>query len=156
MATNRLDGSLNLTGKLYIADTVVNQTGAPILNASDGDHSRTVGFFQAGSATSATIPLGEMIGAGTIKRASVYLITACTSDATVTVDIKKNGTTILSSVMTLNSTHSAREVVAGTLSVTTFADGDVFEAVIVATAGGGAVGTGLWGGIFVDEEYASD
>lgn len=143
----------------YIGGEIKNQrqSGGPLLQASDTDHRRVLSFSVAGTAVSATYPLGEMTGAGTILRASCYLIVACIGAATVTVDFLKNGVTILSSVLTLNSTHTARQVVGVSPpgSVTVFADGDTFEATVVATPGGGTVGTGLSGNLFVDENYAS-
>jgi hypothetical protein len=74
--------------------------------------------------------------------------------ATVTVDVKKNGATVLSSVITLDSGNTARIMENGTLSGTTLAAGDFLEAVIVATAGGGTIPTGLLVQVIIDEDAA--
>jgi hypothetical protein len=81
---------------------------------------------------------------GTIVNFEAGSIAACAGAATVTVDLKKNGTTCLSAVITLDSANSARVAEAGTLSVTTLADGDVLEVVIDGTAGGGTLATGVF------------
>ena len=64
--------------------------------------------------------------------------------ATVTVDLRKNGTTILSGVITLNNTHVAYAEVAGTISSARYVTGDVFEIVLTATAGGGTLPQGVY------------
>lgn len=96
------------------------------------------------AATSETRPLFVARKAGTIKEVAAGSIAKAVGAATVTVDVKKNGTTILSSVITLDSANTDRVVEVGTLSVTTFAAGDWFEVVIVATAGGGTLPTGVF------------
>jgi len=63
----------------------------------------------------------------------------------------KNGTTILSATADFSSSDAARAVKTGTLSVTSYADGDVFEVVITATAGGGTLGTGVYVGLELSE-----
>jgi hypothetical protein len=99
---------------------------------------------KVGTAASETIPLGRVRGVGTVLAVSVGSIAINSGAATVTVDILKNGTTVLTAVVTLNNANTARVFVAGTLSGTpTLAIGDFLEAVVVATAGGGTVATGL-------------
>jgi hypothetical protein len=68
----------------------------------------------------------------------------------VTVDLRKNGTTVLSAVITLNNANTARVAVAGALSVTTLVAGDVLE-VVTATAGGGTLATGVFAIVTVNE-----
>jgi hypothetical protein len=80
-------------------------------------------------------------------------IVACIGAATITLDVKKNGTTILSSVLTLNNANTARVAVAATLSGTpALVTGDVLEVVVTATAGGGTIGTGLFASLTVEED----
>jgi hypothetical protein len=85
---------------------------------------------------------------GTVRRVNVGSVVANAGAATVTVDIKKNGTTILSGVVTLNSSNTACIAVAGTITVPGLVAGDVLECVVVAAAGGGTLGQGLF--VFVD------
>ena len=70
-------------------------------------------------------------------------ITPCVGAATITIDVKKNGTSILSGVITLNNSNAARVAAIGTVSGGTLVAGDWLEVVVAATAGGGTLGTGL-------------
>lgn len=80
---------------------------------------------------------------GTIVSFEAALTQANVGAATVTVDLKKNGTTCLTGAISFSSADANYAVKAGTLSVTTFDDDDVFELTIVATAGGGTLAQGL-------------
>lgn len=66
---------------------------------------------------------------------------ACIGNATVTYDVRKNGTTVLSALATLNSTVAAYDLAAGTISVSAAVAGDVFEIVETATVGTGTLAT---------------
>lgn len=89
---------------------------------------------------------------GTIKEIAAGSIVANVGAATVTVDLRKNGTTVLSSVITLNNTHTARQNVTGTIAGATVAAGDDLDIVITATAGGGTLATGVFVALTVDED----
>jgi hypothetical protein len=67
----------------------------------------------------------------------------------VTVDLRKNGTTVLTAVITLNAASTAYANTDGAISVGPYVAGDVFEIVITATAGGGT----LPQGVFVDAVF---
>jgi hypothetical protein len=66
--------------------------------------------------------------------------------ATVTVDLKVNGTSILTSVITIDNTVAAYGSVAATLAAgaATLVAGNVLTIVITATAGGGTLPTGFF------------
>lgn len=83
------------------------------------------------------------LGAGEILffRAKVSVIPV--GGATVTVDLKKNGTTVLSGVITIDNTAVAFEAQDATLSSPTYAADDEFEVVVDATTGGGTLPQGL-------------
>lgn len=115
-------------------------------------HKHRKTYAQAGTAVAATVPLHVVVGAtAVVKAVKVGSIVACTGDATLTVDVKKNGTTILSAVVTLNSANTARVVVAGTVSVTAAVVGDFFEVVVAVSAGTGALAEGLAVEFEIDE-----
>ena len=65
-------------------------------------------------------------------------------DAITTIDLKKNGTTILSAPITLDSGNVARTVEAAVISGGTLVAGDVLEVVIDATIGTGTLPTGVF------------
>jgi hypothetical protein len=101
-------------------------------------------YSQNGTAASATIPIGVVYGAtGTLVSIKAGSIAACAGAATITVDLKKNGSSVLTAVITLDNANTARVMEAGTFSSTSLVTGDFLELVITATAGGGTLGTGL-------------
>lgn len=74
--------------------------------------------------------------AGTIRGFSALCNDTGTA-ASVTFDLKKNGTTILSSVITITNATADRAVIDGTLSATSVAVGDVLSiALTVSTSTG--------------------
>lgn len=89
---------------------------------------------------------------GTIKEIAVGSIVANVGAATVTVDLRKNGTTVLTGVVTLNNTHTARQNVTGTLAGAGVVAGDDLDIVITATAGGGTLATGVFVAVTIDED----
>jgi len=112
-------------------------------------------FAQANSA--AASDTGRVIhvvkgATGTVVAFRAGSIVAATGNATVTVDLKKNGTTMLSAVITLDSSNVAYILEEGTLSVTAVVAGDVLTLVIVATVGTGALPTGLFAEVVVRED----
>jgi hypothetical protein len=151
---SRVEGDYQYTGAIQFSGTVSlpnNTVTAAKIPASAGveytklQQKYVVTYGQNGTMTSVTIPIhivhGVTGGAIGIKAGSIV---ACIGAATCTIDLKKNGTTVLTSVITLNSSNTARVAVAGTLVATpTNAAGDFYELVVVATAGGGTLGTGL-------------
>jgi hypothetical protein len=110
----------------------------------------TMAAVQATGA-SATIPLGIATRAGLIKDVRVAAITPLTGNDTYTLDVKKNGTSILSggTPMSLLSTTTARTSVVGTLdsTKTTVAVGDFFEVVATYTHGTGTAPANVVGQI---------
>jgi hypothetical protein len=118
-------------------------TGAAI-DVDKVNHKHRETYRQSGTAAAVTIPIHVVYGAtAVLKYLRAGTIAPCDGNATITIDIKKNGTTCLASVITLDSTNTARVAEAGTLTVTAGVDGDWFELVIAVDAGTGTLGTGL-------------
>jgi hypothetical protein len=88
---------------------------------------------------------------GTIKGFTAGTIVACSGAATITIDLKKNGSSVLASVITLDNANTARVVEDGAISSASVVVGDWLEVVITATAGGGTLGTGLGVQLVIDE-----
>jgi hypothetical protein len=81
------------------------------------------------------------------------LVTACTGAATVTVDLWRNGVTILTAVITLNNAQSAYQLVAAAgFSNTSWVVNDVIEVKVTAVAGGGTLGKGLFANLHMRED----
>lgn len=150
---NRLEGDWNIVGRLTCgsmvapANSVANNAiaGTEQITATKLQHQHRAVWAQPNTtATSETRVIHVARYAGTLIDFVAGSIAACAGAATITIDLKKNGTTVLSAVITLDSGNSARVVEAGTVTVAPYAAGDVFEIVTVATAGGGTIGTGLF------------
>jgi hypothetical protein len=126
------------------------------VDASKLEHLHRIIYAQPNTAaTSVTQIVYQCLGTtGTTLEVRAGSIAIAVGAATVTVDVKKNGTTILSGVITLDTGNTNRVSESGTISVPSLVDGDVLEIVTVATAGGGTLPTGVWVAINVAEDYA--
>ena len=150
-AVSTIQGDAHFTGTVTaggltpsagtVTNTSVSATAA--IAATKLEHQFALSYTQNGTAASATIPLHVAYGAGTIVSIKAASIAAAVGAATVTVDLKKGGTTCLPGVITLDSGNTARTSEAGSLTVTTYSADNFLELVIVATAGGGTLPTGL-------------
>lgn len=165
MATpNVFQGDLHVTGTITagaltpsggtVKNSSVSSAAGDEIVATKLEHQHVLVYGKAGTAASETFGLYTAYGDGSIVSVKAASVAIAVGSATVTVDLKKNGTTVLSSVITLDSGNTARVAEAGTLSVTTYGDGDFFELVIVATASGGTIPTGLQVTVVLREDAA--
>lgn len=117
-------------------------------------------FFPAWSqpnsaATTETRTLFVARRSGTVNAVLAGSIAAAIGDSTVTLDVKKNGTSILTGVITLDNGNTARIVELGSISGGgTFVVGDWYEVVITATIGTGTLPTGVFVELEVDQNGA--
>lgn len=139
-------GDLQVTGRLIagqfsppsqcvVADSIQAAAG---VEASKLEHQYEPVFSQEGGTNAAAeVRVVHVVKGATADIVSFHAgsVVAATSTGTCTVDLKKNGTTVLSGVITLDSTNTAYVVEAGTLSVTTAVAGDVFTVVIAGVSG---------------------
>jgi hypothetical protein len=161
MPTSVLDTDLVVRGVLRATSVGLPATcvGDTQMNASDPvgsdklQHQYIEPFAQAHgvAAVSERRAIHVARGAGTLTAFRAGLTVANVGAATVTVDLRRNGTTILTSVITLNSGTAAFAKVDGVISSATVAAGDVFEVVTVATAGGGTLGQGVFATLIIRE-----
>lgn len=143
-------GTMTLPGNAVTNGTV--QPGAAI-DTSKLNHRHRFRYSQPNTtATTETKAIGYVYGAtGTLIAFHVGSIVPNLTTATVTVDLRKNGTTMLTGVVTLNNANTARVSVAGTLASTALVAGDLLEVVVTATAAGGTLATGVYAFATVDE-----
>lgn len=66
------------------------------------------------------------------------------SSTSITFDLKKNGTTVLTGVVTITDATGDRVIEDGTLSSASFAAGDVFSIAMTVTSSTGAQGPYAW------------
>ena len=81
--------------------------------------------------------------AGTIRQFGALCNDTGTS-ASVTFDLKKNGATVLSSVVTITNATADKAVVDGTLSSTTVAVGDILSIALAVSSSTGMQGPFAW------------
>lgn len=155
-------GNVRVNGNLYppagsIGNTEI-EAGAAI-DATKLIHQFPISYAQANGSdvASATQLLHVFRGAATILSVEVVPATAPTGgDKQFTVDFKLGNAgsgfaTILSGVITVDSSSVTRTVQTGTLTTTAAADGDTLEVVITASGSTGSQGQGFVTTCFVSE-----
>lgn len=83
-------------------------------------------------------------GAGNVVAIRAGVQQALVGGATTTIDLYKNGVSVLSATVVLDNTDTAYGLRSGTIASAPYVAGDVFEVVITVAAGGGTLGQGLW------------
>ena len=123
--------------------------------ASKCQRGPVVGHSQEGTATTKTVILTVIAGAtATLKKVRVANVTACAGASTVTVDVQKNGVTVLTAVATLNAATGNLGVESPTINDPAAVVGDVITAVITINASGtDALATGVGVIVQLDEAY---
>ncbi len=159
-----INGDLSVTGNfnaggLYLPASSVGDTqvaaGAAIQSSKlQQQRVRSIADKTTVTATSYQQIVAIIVGAtGTLQQVSATEKVANIGGATVTVDLLKNGTTILTAVLTRSSADTAMvaEAVTAFTSVA-LVQGDVLEIKFVATTGGGTLATGM----FAQVKYLED
>lgn len=151
-----VDGALSCKTFTPVAASIGDSqiAAAAGIAATKLEHQHRLIFAQPNTtATAETRVVHVVRGAtGTLTDVRAGSIAACTGNATMTVDLKKNGSSVLTAVITLDSTNTARVAEAGTLASTSVVVGDVLEIVTAVNAGTGALGTGLFAAVTLEED----
>jgi hypothetical protein len=128
--------------------SITDQHIAPLANlaASKLQHQYAKTFSQPlTAATSETRVIHVCKGAvGEVVAFKAGSIGVAVGNATVTVDLKKNGVSILTAVITLDVGNTTYIVEEAALSFTALAAGDVLSVTTVATIGTGTLPTGVF------------
>lgn len=159
---NRLDGDLYLGGRFtpshmtYPANEITDAAVSSVagIGAEKLEHQYEKVYSQPNTTATAETRIIHVVhgDTATVLEFEAGSIVACVGAATITVDLKKNGTTILSGVITLDSGNTAYVTEAGTISSPSLVDGDVLTIVTTATAGGGTIGTGFFCSVKLRED----
>lgn len=154
------EDDVSFGGNVALPDAAVDNDAidpAAGIAASKLQHLHRANFSQPNTAaTSETRHVFTCHGAtGTVIGFKAGSIVAALLGATVTVDLKKNGASVLSSVITLDNANTARASENGTLNGAQVAlvAGDELEVVTVATVGGGTLPTGVFASANIVESY---
>jgi hypothetical protein len=160
-----IDGDLSVRGTLRCGAIVMPQ------NAIDNPSQIKAGtnipadkteqrFFPSYSqpntaATAETRTLFVARRAGTLNEVIAGSIAKAVGDSTVTIDVKKNGTTILAAPIVLDNANTARVMELGSVvGGGGFLAGDWLECVITVSAGTGTLPTGVFIQLEVDQDGA--
>lgn len=92
--------------------------------------------------------------AGTLKTFKAGCIVASTDADTITVDLHKNGVTVLDAAIVLTNAHAAYEVVNGVIDTAAVAAGDVLEVAVTIQEDGGDVGKGVFAYLDLHEDVS--
>src|SRR5690348_11259398 len=139
MATLKQEGDMWVTGTLVAgslvapASSVNNASVVPGagISASKLQQQYELTYGQSGTAASVTIPIHVVRGAtASLQSICVGSVAVAVGAATVTVDLKKNGTTCLSGVVTLDNANTVYVPVSGTITVDAATVGQVYTLVI--------------------------
>lgn len=158
-----------ITGDLHVAGNINSRTmsipagtvedddvkAAAGLAASKLEHQHQKVYAQESSAAAAAEDrvVHVVYGAtGSIVGFEAGSVVACVGDSTITIDLHKNGSSILSAAIVLDSTNTAYIVETGAIDTSTLADGDVLEIVITVSAGTGTLGKGLFASVILRED----
>lgn len=145
MSLSKIDSDVLITGALYpaggvtlpassVADSQV-ATAAGI-SALKLEHLNNIDLALTDHATNAAAVRKVIYGAenpGTIDKFECFVTVAAGATTTITVDLYKNGSSVLSSAISFTSSLTAYTKSAGTVSSATFTDDDVFEVVVTVT-----------------------
>jgi hypothetical protein len=101
------------------------------------------GFAVGGTPTTREEIVFVASQAGTIRGFNALLNDTGTS-SNITFDLKKNGSTVLSGVVTITNATADRSVQAGSVSATTFAADDVLSIAMAVSSSTGAQGPFAW------------
>lgn len=166
MVASRIEGDQHVNGDLSAktlrvpANTIVNShiSSAAAIAASKMEHRLTKTYSQELDTTSASEEraLHIVYGAtGDIISFDVGSSTACAGDATITVDLRKNGvtTSLLTAAVVLDTDNTAFIVEGGTIDTAGVVADDVLH-VIITTAGTSAVGKGVFCTLQLNEDPA--
>lgn len=163
MSLNRIAGNLYVAGQLTadsinLPDSIVGNQQISAADPIESDKQRHL-FAKVYSQEDATSVFDVItcvhvaLVAGEVAQFQAGFRVPSVGDSVVTVDLKKNGVSILSDIIDIDSSiASYTQVVAGINPVMkAYNVGDVFEMVVVCTDGTGTPGEGLFAQVAFDE-----
>jgi len=165
MTLTTWDGDWHVGGRLTadtmvlpndaVADAAVSSAAA--IATHKLRHRHLAGLTQASATTATTTRIPVLVVRGSaaeVKALVAGLVSKNIGAATVTIDLLKNGVSVLSSPLVLTSTPVDYEVSSAAINLPDLVQDDVLEVDVVAAAGGGTLGTGLFVEAVVDEDGA--
>jgi len=161
----RLEGDTHVAGTL-----TANTITLPNLTVTDAMVAAAAGIgtakmlhrchamYAQESATACTdesVCLAVIYGAtGTLVSFKVGAVVACVGEAVVSIDLLKDGVSVLTAAVEIDSADPAYTPVAGTIDTAAVVAGDVLEVSIDETTGGGTAPKGVYCELVYDEDPA--
>lgn len=163
MAQNTINGDTYFNGTLTAkavtlpASTVTDAgvAGGAGIQASKLQHQYEKVLAQDGGVNAAALTraLHAVKGAtATIIEVAAGAITPLTGNDTCTIDVRKNGTTVLTAAIALANTDVAYALKTGALTTTSAVAGDVFTVVVTATHNTGTLPQGVFARLTLRED----
>lgn len=152
-----VDGNLTMkTGSLpagTLTNAMVNASAAIGVEKQQHQYEKSYAQESATAAADESRTLHVVHGTtGEVLAFKGGAVVACIGAAVVAINLEKNGTTILTTAITLNSSVTAFEIASGVVGTTALVAGDVLEAVIDETTGGGTAPKGVFVEVVLKED----
>lgn len=163
MPLNRIDGSLYVGGRLTadafdppngsVGDNAMNSANPIGTDKARHLHAKVHSQPDDGSVFDEIVAIHVAVVTGVVEQFQAGLRVACIGDSTLTVDLLKNGVSMLSDIVDLDSAIDAYDQVVAGIEPTmaAYAVGDVFEIEVIVTDGTGTPGEGLFAQAVFDE-----
>ena len=147
-------GTVSFLGSVSLPAGMLYNSHIATLAAIDAEkvvQQRSIVVATSGTVATFRRAVLRATGAGEVVGFSAGSRVVCIGDSTVTVDLLKNGTTMLSSVITLDSSNVAYTGEDGTVSVASFVADDILEINVVATVGTGTLAVDFFTHLVINE-----
>ena len=166
MATpSRLEGDHHINGHLTmktgalpagtITNAMVNDSAAIAVGKQQHQYEKGWADLVATTITAKEVVLHIVHGTtGEILAFKGGAVVAPQTTEVWNIDLHKNGTTVMTTGIVLNSSATSYEIISGTIGTTALAAGDVLEAVITETTGTGTAPDGVFVEVILKEDQA--
>lgn len=163
MGYSRIESDVHIAGHLSAnsmtapAGTITNAmvNGSANIAATKLQHQYSKAYSQESDTASAAEDYIVHVVYGTTGSAIAFeagSVTLCTVDAEITVDLHNNGASILTTPIVLDTGNTEYIVESGAIDSASLSDGDVLEVVVTVSAGGGALGKGVFTSLIIRED----
>lgn len=165
MASNqpmKIPGNVQIDGQLYAEEIILSEASVKDSHVADTadisafklqqQHQPMYRQKSAATAVAEAEVVHRFRAVGEVVGFEAGNVVACLGDSTITVDLKKNGASILTAPLVITSALAARAVIAATIADADCVLDDVLEVVVTISAGTGTLGKGVFADTCVREK----
>lgn len=160
---SRITSDVHIAGHLtsrtqgYPSGSIANDaiSGSAGIAATKMQHQYSQSYSQeAGTTTAADEQAMHIVwgATGTVVAFEAGSVTACTVDATITVDLHNDGASILTTPIVLDNGNAVYTPEEASIDTAAVVDGDVLAVVVTVDAAAGVLGNGLFASLIVRED----